>query len=146
MFTLVQQSQSKSIALKGIAAGRIAMVLAVLNCCFREQAVGEDKTARQRFIVEVSGVIRMTSVLATAPGELSRFEISSAGEVVLALSSAEDPASSSDAVFLLHSGQTCHLSFRRGTGPVAVQTVSLSGQPSLELAQQSIPVLTITSI
>jgi hypothetical protein len=115
-------------------------------CCFREPAVGEDKTARQRFVVEVSGVIRMNSVPATATSELSRVEISSAGEVVLAVSSTEEPASSSGAVFLLRAGQTCQLSFRRGSGPLKVQTISLSGQPCLELADESTPVLTITSI
>ncbi len=115
-------------------------------CCFTDQAVGEDKTARQRFVVEVSGVIRMKTVPATEASEASRVEISSAGEVVLALSSTEVPASPSDAVFLLHSGQTCHLSIHRGSGPLRVQTVSLSGQPCLQLAGESTPVLTITSI
>ena len=115
-------------------------------CCFTDQAVGEDKTARQRFVVEVSGVIRISSVPATGTSELSRVEIASAGEVVLALSSTEVPASPSDAVFLLHSGQTCHLSIHRGSGPLRVQTVSLSGQPCLQLAGESTPVLTITSI
>ncbi len=124
----------------------MALLLMVLICCLRKRAVGEDKTARQRFVVEVSGVIRMNSVPAIGISEMSRVEISSAAEVVLALSSAEEPASSSDAVFLLHSGQTCHLSFRRGSGPLKVQTVSLSGQPCLELANDSTPVLTITSI
>ena len=115
-------------------------------CCLNEQAVGDDKTARQRFVVEVSGVIRMNSVPATATGEMSRVEIASAGQVVLALSSTEEPAASSDALFLLHSGQSCQLSLRRGSGPLKVQTVSLSGQPCLELADESMPVLTITSI
>ena len=146
MFSAVQQAQSKSTAVHRIAAERIVLPLMVLICCSREQAVGEDKTARQRFVVEVSGVIRMNSVPATGASEMSRVEIASAGEVVLALSSTEEPASSSDAVFLLHSGQTCQLSFRRGSGPLKVQTVSVSGQPCLELADEATPVLTITAI
>ena len=88
----------------------------------------------------------MNSVPATATSEMSRVEISSAGEVVLALSSTEEPVSSSDPVFLLHSGQTCHLSIHRGSGPLKLQTVSLSGEPCLELGNESMPVLTITSI
>jgi hypothetical protein len=146
MFRAVQQAQSESTSLPWIAATRIVLVMMVLICCLREQAIGEDKTARQRFVVEVSGVIRMNSVPTTARSEMSRIEISAAGDVVLALSSAEEPASSSDAVFLLHSGQTCRLSIRRGSGPLKVQSVSLSGQPCLELSDESTPVLTITSI
>jgi hypothetical protein len=121
-------------------------VMMVLICCLRGQAFGEDKTALQRFVVEVSGVIRMNSVPTTARSEKSRIEISAAGDVVLALSSAEEPASSSDAVFPLHSGQTCRLSIRRRSGPLKVQSVSLSGQPFPELSDESTPVLTITSI
>lgn len=146
MFFLVQQFRNPLIAHKRIAVNSIVLVLMVLICCFKEQAVGDDKTARQRFVVEVSGVIRMNFVPATATNELSRVEISSTGEVVLALSSTEEPASLSDAVFLLHSGQTCHLSFRRGAGPLKVQTVSLSAQPGIELVEKLTPVLTITSI
>jgi hypothetical protein len=146
MFSLVQQAQSKSTAVHLIAAARFVLLLMVLICCSREKSLGDDKTARQRFVVEVSGVIRMNSVPATGTTEISRVEISSAGEVVLALSSTEEPASSSDAVFLLHSGQSCHLSFRRRAGPLKGQTVSLSGQPCLELADESTPVMTITSI
>ncbi len=146
MFEAVQQAQSRSTAVPRIPAARIVLLLMVSICCLREQAVGEDKTARQRFVVEVSGVIRLNSVPATGTSERSRVEISSAAEVVLALSSAEEPVSSSDAVFLLHSGQTCHLSLRRGSGLLKVQTVSLSGQSCLELANESTPVLTITSI
>jgi hypothetical protein len=146
MFSLVQHAESKSTAVHRIAAASIVLLLIVLICCSREQAVGDDKTARQRFVVEVSGVIRMNSVPATGISEMSRVEISSAGEVVLALSSTEEPVSSSDPVFLLHSGQTCHLSIHRGSGPLKVQTVSLSGQPCLELADEATPVLTITSI
>lgn len=146
MFRAVQQAQSKSTAVHRLAAARIALLLMVLICCLRERAVGEDRTARQRFVVEVTGVIRMSSVPTTAKSEMTRVEISSAAEVVLALSSTEDPASSSDAVFLLHSGQTCHLNIHRGSGLLKVKTVSLSGQPCLELADESTPVLTITSI
>ena len=149
MFCLVQQlqqAQSKSTSVHRIAAARIVLLLMVLVCCSREQVVGKDKTARQRFVVEVSGVVRINPVPATEITEMSRVEISSAGEVVLALSSTEEPVASSDAVFLLHSGQTRQLSFRRGSGPLNVQTVSLSGQLCLELANESTPVLTITSI
>ena len=146
MFCFIQQARSQSTAVQRITAARFVLALMALICCFGEQAVGEDKTARQRFVVEVSGVIRMNSVPATATSEMSRVEISSAGEVVLAVSSTDEPASSSDAVFLLHSGQTCRLSIRRGSGPLKLQTVSLSGQPCLELAGESTPVLTITSI
>ena len=140
--------RSKSTTVPRIAEARMILLLLVSSYCLIEQAVGDedDKTARQRFIVEVSGVIRMNSVPTTAKSEMSRVEISSAGDVVLALSSTEEPASSSDAVFLLHSGQTCRLSIRRGSGPMKLQTVSLSGQPCLELANESTPVLTITSI
>ena len=145
MFREVQQAQRKLTAVRRIAAVRI-VVLLVSSCCLSEQSLADDKTARQRFVVEVSGVIRMNSVPAPGTSEMSRVEISSATEVVLALSSAEEPASSADAVFLLHSGQSCHLSFRRRTGLLKVQTVSLSGQPCLELADESTPVLTITSI
>jgi hypothetical protein len=120
--------------------------LMALICCSRKQSLGDDKTARQRFVVEVSGVIRMNSVPATGTTEMSRVEISSASEVVLALSSTKEPASSSDAIFQLHSGQSCHLSVRRRTRPLKGQTVALSGQPCLELADESTPVLTITSI
>ena len=146
MFSLVQQAQSKSTAVHLMAAARFVLLLMVLLCCSREQSLGDDKTARQRFVVEVSGVIRMNSVPATGTTEMSRVEISSASEVVLALSSIEEPASSSDAIFLLHSGQSCHLSVRRRAGPLKGQTVALSGQPCLELADESTPVLTITSI
>lgn len=146
MFFLVQQSSGTLNARTGIAANRIVLVLVVLICCFREQSIADDKTARQRFVVEVSGVIRMNSVPVTAANESSRVEISSAGEVVLALSSEEQPASSSDALFLLHSGRTCHLSFRRGSGLQKRQTVLMSGQHCLELTDESTPVLTITSI
>lgn len=146
MFSLVQHAESKSPAVHRIAAARFILLLMVLICCSNEQSLGDDKTARQRFVVEVSGVIRMNSVPATGTTEMSRVEISSAGEVVLALSSLEEPASSSDAIFLLHSGLSCHLSVRRRTGPLKGQAVSLSGQPCLELADESTPVLTITSI
>jgi hypothetical protein len=141
--------RGKSTTVPRIAEARMILLLLVSSCCLIEQAVGDDddKAARQRFIVEVSGVIRMmNSVPTTARSEMSRVEISSAGDVVLALSSTEEPASSSDAVFLLHSGQTFRLSIRRGSGPLKLQTVSLSGQPCLELANESTPVLTITSI
>jgi hypothetical protein len=141
--------RGKSTTVLRIAEARMILLLLVSSCCLIEQAVGDDddKAARQHFIVEVSGVIRMmNSVPTTARSEMSRVEISSAGDVVLALSSTEEPASSSDAVFLLHSGQTCRLSIRRGSGPLKLQTVSLSGQPCLELANESTPVLTITSI
>ena len=87
MFRAVQQAQSKSTAVHRLEAARIALLLMVLICCLRERAVGEDKTARQRHVVEVSGVTRISSAPAT--GEMSRVEISSAGEVVLALSSVE---------------------------------------------------------
>lgn len=146
MFSLVQQAQRNSTAIHRRAAARIVLQLMVLICCLREQAVGEDKTVRQRFVVEVSGVLRMNSVPATGTSEMSRVEISSAADVVLALSSTEEPASTSDAVFLLRSGQTCQLSFRLGSGPMKLQAVSLSGQPCLELLEESTPVLTITSI
>lgn len=122
------------------------MLLVVLSYCRSEQAVGDEKTARQRFVVEVSGVIRMNSLPATGTSEISRVEISSAAEVVMALSSPDESASSSDSVFLLHSGHRCHLSIHRGAGPLNVQTISLSGQPCLELAGEATPVLTITSI
>jgi hypothetical protein len=145
MFRAVQQVQSTLTAVHRIAAVRI-VVLLVSSCCLSEQSLGDDKTAHQRFVVEVSGMIRMKTEPATETSDTSRVEVSSAGEVVLALSSSEEPASSSDAVFLLHSGQTCHLSLRRGSGSLQVQTVSLSGQPCLELAEESTPVLTITSI
>ncbi len=49
------------------------------------------------------------------------------GDVVPGLSSIEESASLSEAVFLLHSGQTCRLSILRGSGPMRLQTVSLSG-------------------
>ncbi len=88
----------------------------------------------------------MNSVLATGTSEIGHVEISSAAEVVMALSSTDESASSSDAVFLLHSGQTCHLSIHQGSGLLNVQTVSLSGQPCLELAVEATPVLTIISI
>ena len=146
MFSLVQHAESKSTAVHRMAAASIVLLLIVLICCSREQSVGDDNTARQRFVVEVSGVIRINSVPTTGTSEMSRFKISSAGEIVLALSSTEEPAASSDAVFLLHSGQTCQLSFRRGSGPLKAKTVSLSGQPCLELAGEATPVLTITSI
>ena len=146
MFHAVHQDRSKATTVHRIAEVSIIMLLVVFSYCLSEQAIGDDKTARQRFVVEVSGVIRMNSVPATGTSEMSRVEIASAGEVVLALSSTEEPVSSSDAVFLLHSGQTCHLSIHRGSGPLKVQTLSLSGQPCLELADESTPVLTITSI
>jgi hypothetical protein len=146
MFHAVHQDRSKSSTVHRIAEANIIMLLVVICCCLSEQAVGDDRTARQRFVVEVSGAIRMNSVPTTARSEMSRVEISSAAEVVLALSSIEKSASSSEAVFLLLSGQACHLSIHRGSGPLKLQTVSLSGQPCLELGNESMPVLTITSI
>jgi hypothetical protein len=146
MFRSVNQDLSKSTTVRRIAALRFVLVLMVSNFCFTEQAVGDDKSAHQRFVVEVSGVIRMNSVPAPGKSEMSRVEISSASEVVMAVSSTDEPASSSDVVFLLHSGQSCHLSIHRGSGHVRAQTVSLSGQPCLELSGESTPVLTITSI
>lgn len=146
MFCLVQLIRSKLSAGRGITTARGALVVLVSICCLTERGGGEDKTTRQRFVVEVSGLIRMNSIPVTGPSEMSRVEISSAGEVILALGSTEEPASSSDALFLLHSGQTSHLSFRRGSGPLKVQTISLSGQSCFEVPAESTPVLTITSI
>lgn len=142
----LHQVRHRSTAVHRITAAGIIMLLVFLSCCRSEQAVGDEKTARQRFVVEVSGVIRMNSVAATDTGEVSRIEISSAAEVVMALSSPDESATSSDSVFLLHSGHRCYLSIHRGPEPLNVQTISLSGQPCLELADEATPVLTITSI
>ena len=146
MFEALHQDHSKSTTVHRAALAGVLMLLVAMSCGLSEKAGAGDKTARQRFVVEVSGVIRMNSLPATATREISRVEISSAGEVVMALSSSEEPASSSDAVFLLHTGQSCRLSFCRRAGPLKGQTVSLSGQPCLELADEATPVLTITSI
>jgi hypothetical protein len=146
MFDVVHPDHRKSTKVCRIAVARIVIVLTVFSCCFSQHAAGDDKTARQRFVVEVSGIVRVNSMPTTAKSEISRFEITSVAEVVLALSSFETSASTSDAVFLLHSGQTCHLSIHWSTGSVESQTVFLSGQPCLELAAEATPVLTISAI
>lgn len=146
MFLTLPQDPCKSRAIKRFVKARIIIVIVISFGCLCEQAKGDDLAARQRFFVEVSGVVLMKSAPTHAGSQTSRMEISSASELVLALSSTEQSASISDAVFLLQSGQTCHVSIHRGSAPLRTQTVSVSGLPCLEFSAEATAVLTISAI
>ena len=146
MFQSLHLDRYKAPAKTRTAGTSTVLVLMVWCGCLNVQVIGDDVTARQRFVVEVSGGVSVKSTPTLSHRELSRVEISSLAEVVLALSSVEESASSSAAVFLLHCGQSCSMSIHRESGPLRSQTVFMSDLPCLELSAEATPVLTISSI